>query len=394
MPRHFFLLTPFFCVFFALCGCFEKSEEVITQRHAGGQKKVSLWVKPGGKITKKTEWYGNGIKELEVPYKDSLAHGKYTRWSSHGDIIGTGTYVKGKLDGEQRTFFVPKKIRSVSFYEMGKRVGDWEEFNFAGGKFKEEHYSGDSAVGVWKRWFPNGTLAAENSCHETLARGFMKTYSETGAQRLEYECSFGKKDGHFLEFYPSGKLRVEANFKADTLNGERLFYYANGSLKKREFWNLGVRDSLWTEFGISGEVLAEFSFEGGTGKVLGECKKAGDCNADTSFVENFIDGLVRRTDPERGLQFEEVWERGSKKSVRGRYLATGALASEGHFEAGKPHGTWMNFYPDGSVKDSLNYVRGERFGEQKSYDPEGNLVRFTKEAGKNRPVIFLPGSAE
>lgn len=385
---------PFFCVIFALFGCFEKSEEVVTERHAGGQKKVSLWVKPGGKITKKNEWYGNGIKALEVPYKDSLAHGGYTRWSSHGDVIGTGTYKRGVLDGEQNTFFVPKKLRSVSFYEEGRRVGDWEEYHFDGGKFKEEHYSNDSAVGVWKRWFPNGTLAEENSCHATSAGGGMKLYSETGAPKLSYKCNFGKKHGEFREFYPSGKLRVRASYKSDTLNGERTFYYANGTLKKREFWRLGKRDSLWTEFGSSGETLAEFRFENGTGAAKGECRQPGECNADTSFVENFMEGLTRRTDRERGLEFEELWERGAKKSVKSRYLETGTLATAGYFEEGKPHGTWMNYYPNGSVKDSLNYVRGERFGEQKSYDPEGNLVRFTKESGKRKPVIFMPGGAE
>lgn len=366
----------------------------MTERHAGGQKKVSLWVKPGGKITKKNEWYGNGIKAFEVPYKDSLAHGNYIRWSSHGDIVGTGTYKKGALDSEQKTFFIPKKIRSVSFYENGKRVGDWEEFHFDGGKLKEEHYSNDSAVGVWKRWFPSGTLANENSCHEPAAGGSMKLYSETGAPKLSYECAFGKKHGDFREFYPSGKLRVKATYQNDTLNGERTFYYANGTLKKREFWRLGKRDSLWTEFGNSGETLAEFSFAGGTGTALGECKKPGECNADTSFVGNFMDGLTHRLDQERGLKFEEAWERGAKKSVKITYLETGTLATEGYFEAGKPHGTWLNYYPDGRVKDSLNYVRGERFGEQKSYDPEGNLVRFTKEAGKHKPVIFMPGSTK
>ena len=58
----------------------------------------------------------------------------------------------------------------------------------------------------------------------------------------------------------------------------------------------------------------------------------------------------------------------------------------------KRHGIWRNWYPNGVLKDSLNYVNGERIGEQFGYDSTGKLTIHKTENGKNKPVIMhLPG---
>jgi antitoxin component YwqK of YwqJK toxin-antitoxin module len=71
----------------------------------------------------------------------------------------------------------------------------------------------------------------------------------------------------------------------------------------------------------------------------------------------------------------------------------GKMASEGFWQRSpdgksKRHGIWRNWYPSGILKDSLNYVNGERVGEQFSYDSTGKLTIHKTEAGKNRPVIM------
>ena len=70
----------------------------------------------------------------------------------------------------------------------------------------------------------------------------------------------------------------------------------------------------------------------------------------------------------------------------------GGMASEGfwqrNLDGSKRHGVWRNWYPNGILKDSLNYVNGERVGEQFGYDSTGKLTIHKTEAGKNRPVIM------
>ena len=52
-------------------GCtVERAQEQVLAEHANGAKKTSIWVYPDGEILKRNEWYTDGIKELEIPYKD------------------------------------------------------------------------------------------------------------------------------------------------------------------------------------------------------------------------------------------------------------------------------------------------------------------------------------
>ena len=70
----------------------------------------------------------------------------------------------------------------------------------------------------------------------------------------------------------------------------------------------------------------------------------------------------------------------------------GGMASLGYWANTKRHGIRRNWYPNGILKDSLNYVDGERIGEQFSYDSTGKLTIHKTESGKNRPIIMhIPG---
>ena len=92
--RH---LIAFFAILCYFAGCtVERAEEHILARHANGVKKTSIWVYPDGTILKRNEWYNDGIKELEIPYEDSLPHGEFKRWTGFGDVAMIGRYNKGK----------------------------------------------------------------------------------------------------------------------------------------------------------------------------------------------------------------------------------------------------------------------------------------------------------
>ena len=96
--RH---LIAFFAILCYFAGCtVERAEEHILARHANGVKKTSIWVYPDGTVLKRNEWYNDGIKELEIPYEDSLPHGEFKRWTGFGDVAMIGHYKKGKKDGK------------------------------------------------------------------------------------------------------------------------------------------------------------------------------------------------------------------------------------------------------------------------------------------------------
>ena len=91
------------------CACsFERAEEQVIAEHANGVKKTSVWVYPDGDILKRNEWYNDGIKELEIPYKDGVPHGEFKRWTGFGDVAMIGYYKKGLRDGKWTSYYASK----------------------------------------------------------------------------------------------------------------------------------------------------------------------------------------------------------------------------------------------------------------------------------------------
>lgn len=381
--------------FFAIFGActVEHAEEQVLSYHVNDIKKSSVWVYPSGEILKQTEWYTNGIKKLEIPFKDNLPHGMFKQWTDLGDVVATGYYKKGKKDGKWISYFYDKKIQAKRYYEDDHPVGDWEGFHYDGGKAFEEHYSDDGdSIGVWKKWYPNGTLAEENTCHSRDSVGYIRFYASDSTISSDYTCRKGKYDGPSHEYYPSGKIMIEGHYTRGIQNGKWSVFRADGKLQKTEFWKMGQRDSLWQWFNTNGKLLQENLFVNGTGTSYGTCHNGEEdfiC-AESTFVAGEISGKVWYMKRDKRLRYEEVWQAGNILESRSFYPDSvgGQIASEGFWKDGKREGVWRNWYANGVLMDSLTYKNGERHGEQFSYDSTGHMYMHRTEAGKNRPVIM------
>ena len=434
-------------VFLVLCeaflGCsFERAEEQVLAEHSTGAKKTSIWVYPDGEIQKRNEWYSNGVKELEIPYKDGKPHGEFKRWTGFGDVALLGYYKKGLKDGRWTSLFGDKKVEAFLYYKDDHPVGDWEGWHYNREKSFEEHYDDRGrAVGIWKKWYDNGALQQEGNCHfkwdpkrafESADTGdtYIRRYSRDCRLREEFTCRNGILMGEFSLYYESygdeidsancgtGRLRVRGTLRRSVLDkdsslfGKVTYYRADGTLMKEEFWNeAGKRDSVWRWFDERGNMVRE-SNVGEGGALYGACEgNASKFCAETSYV-GYIGGILETSNlaqsanfeqstlrypatlryikPGRALMYEELWIDGQIAESRSFFPdSMGArLASEGFWRNGKRNGIFRNWYPNGVLRDSLSYVDGERVGEQFSYDSTGKLTIHKTENGKNRPVIM------
>ena len=439
-----FRLLMFLAVCAPFWGCtVERAQEQVLAEHANGAKKTSIWVYPDGEILKRNEWYTDGIKELEIPYKDGVPHGDFKRWTGFGDVALLGHYKKGLKDGKWTSLFSDKKIEAYRYYENDHPVGDWEGWHYNREKSFEEHYNDDGlAVGVWKKWYDNGALEQEGNCHakwdlkreivsaETQGIAYLKRFSKDCRLLEEFTCKNGKLEGPFALYYESygetvdsancgsGRVRVSgvlgkgATGKDSALIGTVTYYRADGTPMKQEYWRAdGKRDSVWRWFDEQGNVVRECDLKD-SGVVYGVCD--GDMSkfcAETSYVgeiKGILDSsnlaqsadfkqsigkfpaTVRYFKPGRSLLYEEFWKDGQIAESRSFFPDSlgGGLASEGFWKNGKREGILRNWYKSGVLRDSLTFVNGERVGEQFSYDSTGKLTIHKTEAGKNRPVIM------
>lgn len=442
MMMRFLGKVLLFCICALLWACsYQHAEEQVLDYHANGVKKTSVWVFPDGEILKRNEWYNNGIKEFEIPYKNNEPHGDFKRWTAYGDVVLTGSYKKGKRHGEWTSYYVEnlnsRKKEAVRYYEDDHPVGDWMGWHYNGTKSFEEHYSDKGErVGLWKKWNENGTLVQEDACHLGTEKGYFKRYGND-CKILEYnDCVFGIKEGIYKLYYESfgapdtsaescntAKLREEGVIEHDDAMLPSVLYRADGSIIKKVEYTLcegcethqRSREQWFDEQGnlLRESIYEHFSQKGSDGVAYGLCD--GDARlfcAETSFVASsspngsldssalsqkgdFEQSIgrykasIRYIKSDHKLLYEEYWEV-DKKESRSFYPDSlgGKIASEGFWKNGKRDGIWRNWYSSGILRDSLSYVGGERVGEQFSYDSTGKLTIHKTEAGKNRPVIM------
>lgn len=443
------LFAPFFCVFAILSACtVERAEEQIVAYHANGAKKTSVWVYPDGEILKRNEWYTDGIKEFEIPYKNNEPNGEFKRWTGYGDLVLEGEYKNGKRHGTWTSYYgghFNKKKEAIRYYKDDLPVGDWEGWHFNGEKAFEEHYSenGDS-IGTWKKWNDEGTLVEENSCFKSNENGHFKKFAKS-CKILEYnECQSGERSGSYKIYYETFEVpdptrescntaKIKEEGDVDKCEGTvypKAFYRADGTvIKKVEYieFDCGMEPSQVSWYDEQGKILRESIYEnvshtGFEGVAYGLCEGSSTlfC-AETTYVQDGLGSLdystlsqkdafsqsigkftasIRYIKPDHKLLYEESWKDGQIAESRSFYPDSmgGKMASEGFwkFDLNKGplrHGIWRNWYPSGILKDSLSYVNGERVGDQFSYDSTGKLTIHKTENGKNRPVIMhIPGA--
>lgn len=402
-----------FGAIFLFCGCnAEKPVEEILESHPDGSKKQTLWIYSDGTVKKKNEWYGNGIKKSEVPYKNNVPHGKYTEWTSLGDVITIGNYVNGKRDGIWKEQYKDKSTRTVFQYKDGTRIGDWLGYYQDGSNMSEQHYGeqGDS-IGIWKKWHKNGNLAEEQNCFQSVENGFIKKYRIDGTLEFSGTCKHGALAGKQLYYFSDGKKVQHEEFtskgQADSiyLDGPRTFFYGNGTIQKKEFWKKGQRINTWSWYDQNQNLLKETLIDGDHRVDFGLCnQKQSDSSyayvvcAESTFTiaaEISLDGKLWYYKQGHMLRYEETWEKGNIKESHCFYVDSldsknegGKLACEGSWANGKKEGIWRNWHKNGIIKDSLSYVNDERIGEQFSFDSTGKMVLHKTENGKNGPIIM------
>lgn len=410
------LFAPIFSLFMIMQGCtIERAVEHVVAEHANGAKKTSFWIYPDGTILKRNEWYTDGIKEYEIPYKDSVPHGEFKRWTGYGDLVLEGEYKEGLRHGKWTSYYgghFNKKTESYRYYKEDHPVGDWEGWHFNGAKAFEEHYNdkGDS-VGIWKKWDENGTLVEENSCFESNEKGYIKKFAKSCKILEYYECFHGDKEGAYRLYYETfetpdstgescntAKIREEGFLEFANPQPEA-FYRADGSILKKVEYN-GCKEcenSLRSHdqwFDEQGKLLRESFYtdqnpNGFTGISYGLCDGSSNlfC-AETSHVREFspsgsmdsstlsqkdafsqsigkYKASVRYIKPDHKLLYEEFWDYVPDKSFgdpriqesRSFYPDSigGKMASEGF---------WGNPSTDGKSK---------RHGIWRNWYPSGIL---------------------
>ena len=64
----------------------------------------------------------------------------------------------------------------------------------------------------------------------------------------------GELDGELITYDEYGTLVSESNYKNNKIDGRYVEYYYNGNVALQGYYNLGFKDSVWTEFSPSRKI--------------------------------------------------------------------------------------------------------------------------------------------
>jgi antitoxin component YwqK of YwqJK toxin-antitoxin module len=216
----------------------------------------------------------DGNQEREGNYLDGKRDGPWTEWQD-GKIVFTGSYARGKPDGEfiyydrnqneigrfeiaggtgtMLTFWPSKKIASRQHVYKGAADGLYQELTSRGKVVVEGRYRNDARHGAWKEWTGDGVPTLEQTWKRGKLDGTVRKYID-GKVASEASYKDGKAVGRYVE-YRDGKPAVTGQFADDRRTGVWTSYDAEGRVTLISTYKDGVLDGPWHQ--LTGGVVLE-----------------------------------------------------------------------------------------------------------------------------------------
>ncbi len=139
----------------------------------------------------------------------------------------------------------------------GNRQGYWKisgamalEDGFRDSQIVEEGiYENNKKTGIWKKYYPSGTLRNEITFKNNLPRGPYKVYYLNGKIEEEGNWQGNKNVGAFKRYHKNGALAQEFTFtSAGKRDGVQNYYYENGNLQLSVEVTDGVANGFYKTF--------------------------------------------------------------------------------------------------------------------------------------------------
>lgn len=148
----------------------------------------------------------------------------------------------------------------VFFGKMKKLPGYADEAKVEEGKFEDS-----KKMGLWKKYFPTGSIESEVTYKNNRPNGTYVTYYPNGKVQEEATWVNNKQTGTFKRYYENGNVQQE--FKMNDLGkreGVQKFFYENGEIMMEGDWQDGKESGIIKEYYENGDIKAEKNFANGT----------------------------------------------------------------------------------------------------------------------------------
>jgi len=338
-------------------------------------------------------YFVTGVKKSEGRYTNFQLDSVWVFYDQAGDTIEKINYLFGKRNG----------------YSFKYRKDPFEGIYI----YSKELFAGDRREGTAYFYFPDGKIQQTISYANGKKEGLSKEYDKNGniITLLEYNNDFlisrerinridnkGLKQGVWKEFYPGGSVKSEKSYKDDMLHGYYKEYdnrgilvmtmlYENGSVVKSKVedqpdieienrydqnnklvysgpFRNKVPVGVHREYNAEGKVINSYVYnDNGLLLSQGIVDEAGRYNG--KWKDLYPDGKTQAEGQYTDSRRTGLWK---------FYSPAGKLEQTGAYNNGRPDGLWTWYYDDGSVLREEEYFQGQRDGIFTEYSRAGEII--------------------
>ncbi|MBN1598477.1 MAG: hypothetical protein JW894_09300 [Bacteroidales bacterium] len=318
-------------------------------------------------------YYTTGIIKSEGNRKNHLLDSTWVFYNSVGDTISKINYLMGKKNGY--------------YYEY---LTDRKQPENVGNILSKELYINDIKEGKSYYYYNNGNLKEEVNYRKNKKEGQSIEYAEDGIiitinryskgdiverQKINRYNDEGKKAGEWREFYDNFKVKNEANYKNGLLDGYYKEYNPSGKL---------ILTLLYSEGRLVQQVEEE-----NTEMIIKEIKNNEGIVVESGpYINETRVGIHNRYDNDGNITETRIYSdngellsvglidiEGNKKGIWKNYYLDGSIKETGEYVNNLKEGRWTYYFNNGQIEQIGEFVKGKENGTWKWYSEKGELLK-------------------
>jgi len=338
-------------------------------------------------------YYVTGIKKSEGKYSNFQLDSVWVFFDQAGDTLEKINYLFGKRNGYS--------------FKYGK---DPAEGLFVQSR---ELYAGDRKEGLAYFYYPDGKIQQTLAYNEGKKEGLSKEFDRDGKvitifeynndylisrERINRIDANGLRQGVWKDFYPGGSVKTEKNFRDDLLHGYFKEYDIRGVLVMTMLYDSG--SIVKSEVEDQSDIEIENRYDENNRLVYsGPFRNKvpvgvhREYNADGKVTNGFVyndngllisEGIVDEAGrfngkwkdlyPDGKTQAEGQYTESRRSGLWKFYNPEGKLEQTGSYNNGRPDGLWKWYYNNGSILREEEYFQGQRDGEYTEYSADGKII--------------------
>lgn len=380
------------------------------------------------------DWYGNNFKsffgmhevdgkEIEYHYsngdiiaigdfEDGQYNGDWQFFHSSGCLSGEGKFIDSKRDGKWLYYYENGALKRTNEYDNGVVSGPFVEYSEKGYKSKEGKYKNDYFDGIITEYYPtggiystqeyevghsngaliyfhrNGEKSLEAHLDEGVAKGDVVSYASNGQKTLVRPFVNGSVNGRVRSWYLDGAIKTEIEYQDDKYHGSYKSYHRNGKVAEESEYKEGMQIGESKEYFDNGQLEREV-FLDESGKLTGTTKsyyEDGSLFSEFYYKKGAIIGYKYLN--KDGSVLKEVSKKGKYLEFEG-YDLDGYVFRTGMYVKGERDGTWKGYDPLKILTSKREYEDGQQAGGQEFFYNNGQKQRSYSAENDNAEGEFI-----